>query len=449
MNITLENVDKVSAVLTVNIEKADYAEKVTKSLKKIRQNAQMPGFRKGMVPMGLIQKQYGVNVKAEEINKIMQEAIYSHIKDNKVNILGEPLPQQQSELDIEKDENFAFKFDIALAPEFKATLTGRDSVDYYTIEVTDEMVDQQVHSYTQRAGSHENVESYEDKDMVKGTLAELDENGNPKEGGILVEGAVMLPNYFKNDEQKAKFNGAKVDDVVTFNPSVAYDGSEIELSSLLKISKEEAANVKNDFTFQLKEIKRFKEAELSQEIFDQVFGKDTVKSEEEFRAKIKEQLAQQFVADSDYKFMVDVREHMLKKVGKLEFPDELLKKIMKLNNQDKAEDYVEKNYEKSLEELTWHLVKEQLVEANSIKVDDADLKETAKQATKAQFIQYGMMNIPEEILENYATEMLKKRENIDGLVNRCIEDKLAKALKAKVKLNEKTVSIDEFGKMFA
>ena len=134
MNITLENVDKVSAVLTVNIEKADYAEKVTKSLKKIRQNAQMPGFRKGMVPMGLIQKQYGVNVKAEEINKIMQEAIYSHIKDNKVNILGEPLPQQQSELDIEKDENFAFKFDIALAPEFKATLTGRDSVDYYTID---------------------------------------------------------------------------------------------------------------------------------------------------------------------------------------------------------------------------------------------------------------------------------------------------------------------------
>ena len=178
-------------------------------------------------------------------------------------------------------------------------------------------------------------------------------------------------------------------------------------------------------------------------------GLPTSGSKEMLFEKIKEQLAQQFVADSDYKFMVDVREHMLKKVGKLEFPDELLKKIMKLNNQDKAEDYVEKNYEKSLEELTWHLVKEQLVEANSIKVDDADLKETAKQATKAQFIQYGMMNIPEEILENYATEMLKKRENIDGLVNRCIEDKLAKALKAKVKLNEKTVSIDEFGKMFA
>lgn len=449
MNITLENVDKVSAVLTVNIEKADYAENVTKSLKKIRQNANMPGFRKGMVPMGLIQKQYGVNVKAEEVNKLMQNSIYNYIKDNKVNMLGEPLPQQQDELDIEKDDDFAFKFDIALAPEFKATLTGRDSVEYYNIDVTDEMVDQQVHQYTQRAGSQENVDSYEDKDFVKGTLAELDENGNAKEGGILVEDATMLPSYFKNDDQKALFNGKKVNEVVTFNPATAYDNSDIELSSLLKVSKEEAANVKSNFTFQVKEIKRFKEAELSQEIFDMAFGKDVVKSEAEFRAKIKEQLAEQFVADSDYKFMLDVRAHMLKKVGKLEFPDVLLKKIMKLNNQDKAEDYVEKNYEKSLEELTWHLVKEQLVEANDIKVNDDDIKAMARQAVKAQFIQYGMMNVPEELLDNYASEMLKKRESVDGLVNRSIEDKLAKALKAKVKLNEKTVSIEEFSKMFA
>ncbi|WP_294634255.1 trigger factor [uncultured Bacteroides sp.] len=450
MNVSLQNIDKVSALLTVKLEKADYQEKVDKSLKGIRQKAQVPGFRKGMVPMSLVKKMYGKSVIAEEVNKTLSEAVYKYIQDNKVNILGEPLPNEDKQPDIDFDtmEEFEFLFDIALAPEFKAEVTAEDEVDYYTIEVTDEMVDNQVKAYTQRTGKYEQVEAYEANDMLKGLIAELDENGNTKEGGVQVEGAVMMPSYMKNDEQKAIFANAKVNDVLVFNPYTAWDGNAAELASLLKIDKEAAAEMKSNFSYQVTEITRFVPGELNQEIFDQVCGEGVVKTEEEFRAKVKEVIANQFVVDGDYKFLIDARKMLMEKVGKLEFPDALLKRIMRLNNQDKDEKFVEDNYEKSLEELTWHLIKEQLVEANGIKVEQEDVANMAKEATRAQFAQYGMMSVPEDILENYAKEMLKKKESVEGLVNRVIETKLASALKSQVRLNNKSISAEEFNKMF-
>ena len=450
MNVSLQNIDKVSARLTVKLEKADDQEKVDKSLKSLRQKAQVPGFRPGMVPMSLVKKMYGKSVIAEEVNKALSEAVYKYIQDNNVSILGEPLPNEdkQPEIDFDTMEEFEFLFDIALAPEFKAEVDAKDKVDYYLIDVTEDMVNNQVKAYTQRNGKYEKVDVYEDKDMLKGLLAELDENGNTKEGGIQVEGAVMMPSYMKNDEQKAIFANAKVNDVLVFNPHTAWEGNAAELSSLLKIDKEEAAEMKSNFSYQVEEVTRFVEGELTQEIFDQVCGKDVVKTEEEFRAKIKEVIANQFVADSDYKFLIDVRKMLMEKVGKLEFPDALLKRIMRMNNQDKDEKFVDDNYDKSIEELTWHLIKEQLVKANNIKVEQEDVVNMAKEATRAQFAQYGMMSVPEDLLENYAKEMLKKKESVEGLVNRVVETKLASALKSQVKLNNKTISAEEFNKMF-
>ena len=450
MNVSLQNIDKVSALLTVKLEKADYQEKVDKSLKSFRQKAQIPGFRKGMVPMSLVKKMYGKSVIAEEVNKLLSEKVYDYIKSNNVNMLGEPLPNEEKQqvIDFDTMEEFEFVFDIALAPEFKAEVSNTDKVDYYTIEVTDEMVENQVKAYTQRNGKYDQVSAYEDNDMLKGLIAELDENGNTKEGGIQVEGAVLMPSYMKNDEQKAIFANAKVNDVLVFNPNAAYDGHDAEIASLLKIEKEAAAEMKSNFSFQVEEITRFVPGDLNQELFDQVFGKDAVKTEEEFRAKVKEGIAAQFVADSDYKFLIDARKMLMEKVGKLEFPDALLKRIMLLNNKEKGEEFVAENYEKSVEELTWHLIKEQLVKDNEIKVEQEDVINMAKDATKAQFAQYGMMTVPEDILENYAQEMLKKKENVDGLVGRVVEAKLATALKAKVTLNNKTVSMEEFNKMF-
>ena len=450
MNVSLQNIDKVSALLTVKLEKADYQEKVDKSLESFRQKAQIPGFRKGMVPMSLVKKMYGKSVVAEEVNKLLSESVYNYIQDNKINMLGEPLPNEdkQPEIDFDTMEEFEFLFDIALAPEFKAEVSADDKVDYYTIEVTDDMVENQVKAYTQRTGKYDKVDVYEDNDMLKGLLAELDEEGNTKEGGIQVEGAVMMPSYMKNDEQKAVFNGAKVNDVLVFNPSTAWDGNAAELAALLKIEKEAAEQMKSNFSFQVEEVTRFVAGELNQEIFDQVFGEGAVKSEEEFRAKIKENIAAQFVVDSDYKFLIDTRKVMMEKVGKLEFPDALLKRIMRLNNPDKDEKFVDDNYDKSIEELTWHLIKEQLVKANDIKVEQEDVTNMAKEATRAQFAQYGMMSIPDDILENYAKEMLKKKESVEGLVNRAVETKLAAALKPQVTLENKNVSLEEFNKMF-
>ena len=450
MNVSLQNIDKVSALLTVKLEKADYQEKVDKSLKTFRQKAQIPGFRKGMVPMSLVKKMYGKSVVAEEVNKLLSEKVYDYIKSNNINMLGEPMPNEEKQqvIDFDTMEDFEFVFDIALAPEFKAEVSSSDKVDYYTIEVTDAMVDNQVKAYTQRNGKYEQVAAYEDNDMLKGLIAELDENGNTKEGGIQVEGAVLMPSYMKNAEQKAIFANAKVNDVLVFNPNTAYDGHAAEIASLLKIEKEAAAEVKSDFSFQVEEITRFVSGELNQEIFDQVFGEGVVKTEEEFRAKIKESIAEQLVADSDYKFLIDARKMLMEKVGKLEFPDALLKRVMLLNNREKGEEFVAENYDKSIEELTWHLIKEQLVKDNEIKVEQEDVIKMAKEATKGQFAQYGMMTVPEDILENYAQEMLKKKENVDGLVGRVVEAKLATALKAKVTLNNKTVPMEEFNKMF-
>lgn len=451
MNITLEKIDAVNGLITVEIEKADYAEKVDKALKDFRKKANMPGFRPGQAPMGMLKQRFGEEITAEQVNKLLGEKLYGYIREEKLNILGEPLPnaEKQMDIDFKTMEKMSFVFDVAFAPEFDGKLSENDTVDYYTITVDDEMVGKQVDMYASRAGQYTKVDDYQEKDMVKGLIVELDENGNALEGGLQVEDAVMLPNYFKNDEEKAKFAGAKVGDVITFNPYNAYNGSDIELSSLLKISKEEAAEKKGNFSYQFTEITRFTPAELNQELFDQVLGEGKVSSEEEFRAEVRKTMEEQFATDSDFKFMIDLRTYLTGRIGELSYPEAMLKRIMRLNNQDKGEKFVEDNFEKSLKELTWHLTKEQLIEQFEVKIEHADVLETAKQVTRVQFALYGMANVPDEVLVNYASEMLKDQRQAEGLVERCVENKIAAAAKGLVKLNHKTVSIDEFNKMLS
>lgn len=449
MNISLEKASNVSAVLTVKMEKADYVDNVNKALKELSHKVKMPGFRPGKVPVGLMRKMYGPQTKAEEVNKLLGEKLYEYIRENKVNMLGEPLPSdKQAPQDIEAQDDFEFVFDIAIAPEFKIELNQDDHVTYYDIEISEEQIDEQVKQLTQRGGHPESVDTYADRDVLRGTLAELDENGQVKDGGLQVEKVSLMPTYFNSDEQKAIFNDAQKNAVVIFNPSKAYEGKDAEVASLLKVKREEVAEHTGDFSFQIDEISRFVPATLNQEFFDQVFGKDVVKSEEEFRNKVKESIAMQHTADSDYKFLLDARSYAEQKVGNLEFPDELLKKIMLQNNKEKDEKFVEENYAKSIEELKWHLIKEQLVAAHQIKVEDKDLKEMALQTVRFQFAQYGMVNIPEEYMEQYAGEMLKKKEQVNMLVDRCIDTKLVAALKESVTLDHKAVSVEDFRKMF-
>ena len=448
MKVTFENPDKVNGLMTITVEEADFKENVEKTLKNYRKKANVPGFRPGQVPMSLIKRQVGTSVKVDEINKLIGQEIYKYVNENKIQMLGEPLPSDKQEpVDVEKDGPYTFVFDIAVAPEFEVKLSGRDKVDYYTIAVDDKLIDQQVEAFASRAGHYDKVETYAENDMLKGDLRELDADGNTKEDGIVVEGAVMLPNYIKVDDQKKIFDGAKLGDILTFNPKKAYPENNGEIGALLKISREEAENITSDFSYQITEISRYVKAEVNQELFDQIYGKDAVKDEKTFREKIAADLKGQLAVNSDLKFLQDLRAHCEKKAGKLEYPDALLKRIMLNNNKDKGEDFVEKNYEASLKELTWHLIKEQLVSAAEIKVEDADVKEAAKEAARAQFAQYGMTNVPDEYIENYANDMLKKKEYVDGLVDRSIDSKLIAAFKNVVKLNEKEVSLDEFNKL--
>lgn len=447
MKVTFENPDKINGLMTITVEEADYQEKVEKKLKELRHRANVPGFRPGQVPMGMIKRQYGSSVKLDEINKLLGESLMKYVQENNIQMLGEPMPsEQQTPVDIEAAGPYDFMFDIAVAPEIKIALSGDDQIDYYDIVVDDKIIDRQVEAFAQQSGDYSKVEDYQDNDMLKGDMRELDADGNTKEDGITVEAAVLLPSYIKDEEQKKLFEGSKLGDILTFNPRKAY-ASDAEFAALLKMKKEEVAGLESDFSFQITEISRYTKAEVNQKLFDRIYGEGKVNSEEEFRKTIADGLKSQFVGSQDFRFMQDLRTYCEQKVGQLEYPEAILKRVMLNNNKDKGADFVEKNFEASIKELNWHLIKEELVRAFEVKVDDNDMKQAAMSAARAQFAQYGMNNMPDEYLEKYAQDMLKKKEYVDNLLDRCIDGKLSEKLKNVVKLNVKSISLDDFNKL--
>lgn len=449
MNVSLKNIDAVSGIVKLEIVKADYAEQVEKSLRNFRQKANVPGFRKGMVPMGMVKKMYGKHVLVEEVNKLVSENLFKYINENKLNVLGEPMPNEteQQPINFDTQEDFEFCFDVALAPEIKIELSKGDKLPYYQVAIDEEMLNQQVDAYTANFGSYDAAEEVEEKDLVKGTIAEL-ENGSPKEGGIVVEDAVLMPSYLKDEAEKAKFIGAKANTVIVFNPNKAYEGAEAEIASLLKVDKEAVAGLTGDFSFEIKEITRHKKAELNQELFDKVFGEGVVSSEEEFKNKIKDALAEQFTPQSDFKFLLDAREVLVQKAGELKFADNLLKRWLLAANEKNTAEKLDEEYPKIIEDLKYQLIKENLVKGNNLKVEDADIENFAKRVAKAQFAQYGMLSVPEDVLANYAKDMLKNKQTLQNVLDRAVEEKLAAWLKEQVELDVKEVSAEEFNKLF-
>ena len=450
MNVSFDkNNDAVSGILKLEIVKADYAEQLDKDLRSIRQKANVPGFRKGMVPLGMIKKMFGKQALVEVVNKLISENLFKYIRENDLHVLGEPMPNEtvQKPLDFDHSEDFEFCFDLALAPEIHIELSKNDQLPFYQVKVDDEMINTQVDSYRANFGSYVDGESVEEKDMVKGTVAEL-ENGTPKEGGIVVENAVLMPMYIKNEEEKAKFIGANVNSVVVFNPNKAYEGAEAEIASFLHVEKEKVAELLGDFSFEVKTISRHQPAEMNQELFDKVFGEGVVTSEEEFKQKIDEALKEQFTPQSDFKFLMDIRDLLVERAGELKFDDALLKRWLLASNSKNTPEQLEKDYPQVVKDLTYQLIKDALVRQNELKVTPADVDSFAKRVAKAQFAQYGMLSIPEDVLNNYAKEMLKNAQTAENIANRAVEEQLAAWLKEQVTLDEKEVSADEFTKLF-
>ena len=447
MKVSFDCPDKINGLLTVTIEEDDFKNDVEKELKNYRKRANVPGFRPGMVPMGLIRRQYGNAVKMDVVNNKLSEEVNKYIQDNKINMLGMPLgSEKQTPVDLEKDAPYTFMFDIAVAPEFDIELSDKDAIDYYDITVDDKLVDQQVDGFASRFGAYQKAEEYKEGDVLKGDLRELDAEGNTKEGGVEVEGATVMPQYLKDDDQKKLFEGAKAGDIITFNPYKAYAGG-AEVATLLKVEREKKDDHQGDFSYQITEVQHFEKHAVDQELFDQVFGKDEVKDEKSFREKIAEGVKQQLATDEDFRFLQDLRKYAEEKVGQLTYPDALLKRVLKENNKDKDDEFINKNYEASLKDLTWSLIKNKLAEKAEVKVNDDDVKNVAREIARAQFAQYGMQNVGEEYVNNYAEELLKQRDTVNQFAERAVDEKLVAAIKPVVKLNHKGISLEDFNKM--
>ena len=447
MKVSFDCPDKINGLLTVTIEEDDYKNDVEKELKNYRRRANMPGFRPGMVPMGLIRRQYGNAVKMDVVNHKLSDEVNKYIADNKISMLGMPMGSEKQEpVDLEKEAPYTFMFDIAVAPEFDIELSDKDAVDYYDITVDDKLIDQQVEGFASRFGSYQKADEYKEGDVLKGDLRELDADGNTKEGGIEVEGAAVMPQYLKNDDQKKLFEGARAGDIITFNPYRAYDGG-AEVATLLRVDRDKRDRYQGDFSYQITEVQHFEKHAVDQELFDEVFGKDKVKDEKDFREKIREGVRKQLATDEDFRFLQDLRKYVEGKVGQLAYPDALLKRVLKENNKDKDDEFINRTYEASLKDLTWSLAKEKLGAKAGIKVNDDDVKNVAREVARAQFAQYGIQNAGDKYVDNYADELLKQKGTANQFAERALDEKLVAALKPVVKLNHKEISLNDFNKM--
>ncbi len=447
MNVTLDKNGNVSGVLTISLVEADYQEEVKKQLSELGRRRPIKGFRPGHVPAGLLKKYYGGQVTAEVVDQIVSRELTQYIRNNNLDILGEPMLSKDTKVDMVNEKDFAFKFDLGFAPEFELKLDKRVKVPFYNIEVTQEMVDKQNEAFKKRFGSQVPGEVSTEDALMRGSMEELDEAGNVKADGIKVERTIVSAQYQKDADVKASLVGKKVGEEVVFNPYKGAGGNITELAALLNVDKSEA-EVKSDFKFKIEEILVNKDAEIGQELFDSVLGKDVAKNEKEYFEKIKEMLAGQLMNDSNYRFTIDAEQVLMKKVGDLEMPDDFLKAYLATINKDTDPKKIEEEYPRTRKEIIWQLIKEKVAKTNDVKVERDDLMRLARIFASQQFAQYGIGNVPDDMLDRYAGEMLEKEEYSKEIARRAFEDKVFATIRDKVALTEKTVSVEEFNKLF-
>ena len=447
MNVTINKIDAVNATITVSLEEKDYQDKVKKTLREINMTRPEPGFRPGKVPAGLIQKKYGKAVKYDVVNKEVTDALYNYIKDNEIQVLGNPMPATKEEFDLDAVD-FTFTFNVGIAPEIDTHVNKDLTVPYYTIEVSDEMVERQNEMYRNRFGAQVPGETVEPNALVKGVITELNEEGNVKEGGILNENGIVSPQYFKNDDQRAAFMDKKLGDVVKFNPWVACGESVVELSSMLNIDKADAEEAKGEFNFEIKEIIVLRQAELNQEFFDNAVGKDKAHNEEEYKEALKAMIAQQLASDSNYRFSIDAKEAIEKAVGEIELPDAILKDYLMTQDEKFNAENIDEEYQKMRQDLVWQLIREAIAKQYQLKVEEQDILAVARMIAQSQFAQYGMTNLPDDVLDKYGRDIMNDPKSREHIVNQAVDMKLYHIIRENVTLEEKTVTVEQFNELF-
>ena len=447
MNITRENIDALNVILTITVEKSDYEATVNDVLKNYRKKANMPGFRPGMVPAGLIKKMHGKAALAEEVNKIISNNLNDYIRAENLNILGEPLPNEEKQplIDWDNQTDFSFVYDIAVAPSFEVKLDKDTSLPYYSIVADDEMVNKQVDAYASRVGENKQADSVGEKDTVRGNFVQLDEAGNELAGGIVAEKVVIAIDVMKDEEIKSTFLGKIAGDVVVFDPVKAYDNKH-EVGHMLNISHEVAENLSGNFNFTIEEILRFEKAELSPELYNKIFGDELITTEEEFKARVKAEIEENFVYSSNYKFFIDSSE-FLKNNIQFDLPKAFLKRWIKVTNKELTDEQIETDFDGFMLDLKWQLIKDKIVRDNELKITEEDVRAMAKEMALIQFRQYGLSNVAEEHLENYINHMLKNEEERRKLVSKKQDDVILGTIKDKVSLDMKTINYEDFNKM--
>lgn len=447
MNILKEEIDALNAVLKVKIDKIDYEPKVEETLKDYRKKAAIKGFRPGHAPTSLINKMYRKPILVDEVNKLISESLSKYLVEQKLNILGEPLPsEQQKPIDWDTEENFEFAFDLGLVPEFELKFSKRDKIPYYTIKVDDKLREIYSDSYRRRNGSYKPVEITAENDLVKATLNELNPDESPKEGGVFVEGASISIALVANEDEKKKLIGLKIGDVVTIDtlksfPNVA------DRAALLHVAKEKLANVEPQFQLTVTETLTFEKAELNQELFNKVYGEGVVNSEEEFNSKLNEEISKNLVHESDYRLLIDLKDKLIEKF-KIELPkDFLIRWLVAVNEGKHTREQIESEFPMFDKDLKWQLIRDKVAMENNLTVTEEEIHGFAMNFARNQFASYGMSQMPDEYLVSYADSVLKKEGEKRRIQEKLIEDKVVAIIREAVKLDEKEVTTDEFNNL--
>ena len=451
MNVSFEQIDAVNGLLTVDVKREDFAADVAKEVAKMGVRHPLKGFRPGKAPKSLLMKFYGPSVTADVVDRMVGRAMYDYIRENKLQVLGEPLPNESTKVDLMSDDEMAFKFDLGLSPAIELKLNKRINVPYYHIEVTDQMVDDAIAHDRKRLGTLVDGEVSDKESMLRGSMIELDENGNDKENGIKVERTVISPRYLADDEEAAKFEGVKVGDTFVFNPHKANNGNVAELAALLNVDRNEA-DVKSDFRITIEEIKVNKEAKMNEEFFKGVLGTETeVKDEAAFREAVREMIQRANVPESNYRFTVDAQRVLTEKAGELQLPEEFLKRFLKSRREQEEKENTEVTDEEAqsmFKQLRWQLVKDHIAQELNIQVEKEDIDTAALVFAQEQLSQYGIYNAPEDLIKQQAERFMQEDRTREMIHEHAIDNKFYAAVKEAVKVNEKTISVEEFRKLY-
>ncbi len=449
MEVKFNKTDDLNATLTVALTKADYSEAVEKELKKHQKNVAVKGFRTGAAPAGMIKSMYGKSILADELNRLSSKTLYDYLKDNNIDILAQPIESEtiKSEVDIEKGENFLFAFDLGLAPQFELNISEKDRLDKYIIDVEDSEVDKEIETLRTRQGSMENVEVSEEKDIIYATLTELNENNEPLEGGVSNKSTSFSPELIKDESVKSSLIGIAKDSTLTVDIASLFNGNETVISSSLGIQKEAVNDLNKNFKLTVTEISRRIPAEINQTLFDAVMGEGTISSEEEFRAKIKENLEVYYKNESEHQ-IEHMLTHLLNDKHKINLPDAFLKRWLLVSKEDNYNaENIDERYESESNTLKEVLIREKVAAKFEITVSKEDIEDASLGYTLSLFRNYGMQNPDFEFVKKFSDDSLKKEAHVQQMNDIAVRRKVYNKLKEIISYNEKHVSIEEFYKL--